>query len=105
MLYYDRIDLSEGIDAAKSSNSKECIVCYYFFFNHEIEFQDSVCNGCHDLMVLCLNISDIAIMAAKDVDYCRIIHDISKCDTIHLLENAVLDDRGYTLNAYQQNQH
>ena len=29
MLYYDRIDLSEGIDVAKSNNSKECIICHY----------------------------------------------------------------------------
>ena len=26
MLYYDRIDLGEGIDFAKSNNSKECII-------------------------------------------------------------------------------
>ena len=28
MLYYDRIDLSEGIDVGKSDISKECIVCH-----------------------------------------------------------------------------
>ena len=33
MLYYDRIDLSEGIDVAKSNNDKECIVYRYFYFN------------------------------------------------------------------------
>ena len=52
MLYYDKTDLSEKIDVAKSSNSKECIVCHYWFFNHGSEFQDSVCNGCHDLTML-----------------------------------------------------
>ena len=29
MFYYDRIDLSEGTDVAKSNNSKECIACHY----------------------------------------------------------------------------
>ena len=29
MLHIDRIDLSEGIDPAKSNNSNECIVCHY----------------------------------------------------------------------------
>ena len=33
MLYYDRIDLSEGIDVAKSNNGKECVVYRYFYFN------------------------------------------------------------------------
>ena len=28
MLHYDRIDLGEGIDVAKSNNSKECIICH-----------------------------------------------------------------------------
>ena len=32
------------------------------FFNHGFKFQDSVCNGCHDLTMLCLNLSDIAII-------------------------------------------
>ena len=29
MLYYDRIDISEGIDINKTSASKECDVCHY----------------------------------------------------------------------------
>ena len=31
MLYYGRIDLIEGIDVAKSNNSKKCIMCHLFF--------------------------------------------------------------------------
>ena len=69
MLYYDKIDISEGIDIAKSNNSKKCMICNYRFFNHEFEFQDSVCNGCHDLTMLVVNISDTAIMTVKNVDY------------------------------------
>ena len=69
MLYYDRIDISEGTDLAKSNNIKECMICHYCFFNHVFEFQDSVCNGCHDLIMLCLNISDIAIITVKNFDY------------------------------------
>ena len=48
-----------------------------FFFNHRFKFQNSVCNGCHDLTMLCFNISDIAV---KGVDYRCIIHDISKSE-------------------------
>ena len=29
MLYYDRIDVSEGIDVNKTSASKECDSCHY----------------------------------------------------------------------------
>ena len=55
----------------------------------------NVCNGCNDLTMLCLSCSDIAIITVKGVDYCCIIHDISKSEAIHLLQNSVLDDCGY----------
>ena len=29
MIYYDRIDISEGIDVNKTSKPKECNICYY----------------------------------------------------------------------------
>ena len=67
MLYYDRIIISKGIDPTKSNKSKECIICHYFFFNHGFKFQDSVCNGCHDLTMFSVNISDIAIITVKNV--------------------------------------
>ena len=46
-------------------------------------------------VMLCLNLSDIAIITVKGVDYCCIIYHFSKSEAIHLLENSVLDDRGY----------
>ena len=45
--------------------------------------------------MLCLNISHIAIITAKGVDYCCIIFDISKFEGICLLENFVFQDCGY----------
>ena len=69
-----RIGLSKGIDPARINNRKECIVYHHWFFNHGLEFQDSVCNGCHDLMMLHLNISDIVIITVKGFDYRCIIH-------------------------------
>ena len=29
MLYYGKIDISEGADANKKSTSRECIICHY----------------------------------------------------------------------------
>ena len=31
MLEYDRIDVSEGIDTKKTSASKECKICHYWY--------------------------------------------------------------------------
>ena len=41
-----------------------------------------------------VNISDITIMTIKNVDYCCIIHNISKSEAINLLKNSVLEDCG-----------
>ena len=32
MLYFYKIDVSEGIDVNKTSKSKECNICYYWCF-------------------------------------------------------------------------
>ena len=93
MLYYNRINLNEGIGVAKRNNSKKCIVFHYWYFNHGYKFQNSVCNGCYGLTILRLNLSDIAIIIIKNVDHCCIIHNISKSDTVLLLKNSVLDNR------------
>ena len=40
MLYYGRIDVSKGIDVNKSSTTKECVVCrYWYFLNKRFRFQ------------------------------------------------------------------
>ena len=50
MLYYGRIDISQGIDPTKGNNIKYCMVCCYWFFNHGFKNEDSIFNGCHDLV-------------------------------------------------------
>ena len=94
MLYYDRIDISEGIDPTKSNKSRECMICHYWFFNHGFKLQYSVCNGCHGLSMLCLNTSNIAIITFKNVGYRCIIYSIQISEAINFLENSVLEDRG-----------
>ena len=52
MMYYDRIDVSEGTDVNKTSVSKECDVCHYWYFlNYSFKFQPNICNKRHDLLI------------------------------------------------------
>ena len=61
MLYYDKIDISERIDVGKTSALKECGFCHYWhFLNYSVKFQLNVCNRCHDLLMMFINLSDIA---------------------------------------------
>ena len=94
ILYFDRIDVFEGIDVNKTSTSKECDICHFWYFlNHSFKFQPNVCNRCHDLLMISMNLSNIAIFNAEGSDYRCIISLISKNETINLMQNADLTEK------------
>ena len=59
--------------------------------------KDSNLNIMHAMFVMIwqYDVSDIAIITVKNVDYRCIIHTISKSEAHNLLKNSVLEDRGY----------
>ena len=38
MIYYDRIDVSKGIDVNKTSKLKECDICHYWYEIKDLSF-------------------------------------------------------------------
>ena len=95
MLYYDIIDVSEGTDVNKTSASKECDFCHYcYFLNFSFKFQQNVCHRCRGLLMLSVNLSDIAILNIKYSDYCCIISLICKTEAIDLMQNGDLTKKG-----------
>ena len=98
MLYFKRIDVSEGIDVNKTSALKECDICHYWYFlNNSFKFQPNVCNRCHDLLMWSTNLSDIAILNIKGSDSRCIIGLIRKNEAINLMQNADLTEKSVTL--------
>ena len=71
------------------------MICHYWFFNHVFAFQDGVCNDCHGLSMLCLNVSNITVITVKSFDYCCIIHN-SKSEVVNLFKKYVLEDCGFS---------
>ena len=55
MFCYNRTNLISGIDLAN------------WFFNHGFKFQDSVSNGCRDLLMLCDNIIIFLLSLLKEL--------------------------------------
>ena len=91
MLYDDTTEVSEGIDVNKTSESKECSICHYWYFlDKGFKFQSHVCNRCYDLVSMPMNLSDIAILNNKGADYCFIFSRISKREAINLMQNIDL---------------
>ena len=95
MLEYERIDISEGIDLDKLDRSKECDICYYwYFFDKNFNFEPYLCNGCHDLMQKAMNFNDVGIVSIRGSDYRIHFWYMSKRDAINLPNNSVLDNNG-----------
>ena len=95
MLQYNGIDASEGIDTDKTSASKKCMLCHYWYFeDFGYKFQPYVCNGCHAVSMMAYELKNIAILNAKGVDYRCILWGISKHDVISRLNNSVLENKG-----------
>ena len=86
MLPYDRIDVSEGIDVNKTKESKECDICHYWYFlDKGFKFQADVCNGCHDVLMMSMNLSNIAILNIHGAGSQCIISGTSKSEAVSLL--------------------
>ena len=77
------------------SGSGLIVIYHYWLFNFKFKIQDSLCIGCHDLMVLCFKLRDIPIISVKNLDYCCVIHDINKSEGNYLKENPVFGNSGY----------
>ena len=84
MLYYDRVEVSEGIGFN---------ICHFWYFLYKrFKFQLDACDGCHDILVIYRNLSDIAILNIYGVDYLCIISEIRRNETINLLQNSDLTE-------------
>ena len=51
----------------------------------------------HDLLMMSMNLSDIAILNIKSADYCCIISGISKSEAISLMQNIDMIEKSGTL--------
>ena len=65
--------------------------------NYSFKFQPNVCNRCHDLLMISVNLSDIAILNVQGSDCGCIITSISKNEAINLLQNADLTEKRGTI--------
>ena len=60
MLYYDIMDVSEGIDVNNTSATKECIICHYWYFLDEgFKFQPNLYSGIHNLLMISMNLNEL----------------------------------------------
>ena len=91
---YDRIDISEGIDINKTSASKECDICQYWYFSDKnFSYEPYLCNGCHDLMQKAMNFNYVVIASIKGNYYRIHIWYMSKDEAISIMHNSNLNEK------------
>ena len=77
---------------------KNVLSCHYWYsFDKGFRFQSSVCKGCHDALMLSIDINSIVIRNNHGVDYRCIIVGIRKIEVINLLKNANLSEKNRSL--------
>ena len=90
MLQYQKNDVSEGIDVNKTSASKECDLCHYWFFKDiGFKFEEHVCNKCHDLLTIAYSLKDIVTLNVKGNTFRCILMGISRNEGLKILNNSV----------------
>ena len=95
MLRYHKINVSEGLDVNKTSESKEYELCYYWFLKDVgFKFEKHVCNKCHDLLTMAHSLKNIATLRAKGNTFRCLLRGISKNEGLKRLNNSVTYDRG-----------
>ena len=98
MLYYDRIDVSEGVNVNKTSKPKEWDTCqYWYFLNKECNFQPNACKRCQDLLMMSVNLNETYILNIKGADCCCFVNRINKSKAINLMQNIHLTEKSRTL--------
>ena len=101
MLEYDRIDISEGIDVNKTSASKECDICHYWYFKDiGFKYEKYLCNGCHDLMQKAMSFNNVAIVYVKGNAYRINFWYMSKDVAIDKMNCSNLVDKGVFYNFF-----
>ena len=94
MLQYERIDASAGIDVNKTSESKECELCQYRYFkDFGYKFEEHVCNGCHDLLLMVYSLENIAILSAKGATFRCVLWGISRNESLTRLNSSLLGNK------------
>ena len=94
MLEYDRIDISEGIDANKTNLSNERDICHCWYFKDiGFKYEPYLCNNCHDLMQKTMSFNNIAIVYVKGSAYRINFWYMSKDDAINIMNGSNLVDK------------
>ena len=71
---------------------------YWSFKDKNLNFEKLVCNGFHDISMMCFGLKNIAIFKIKGVDYRCILWNMTYDEAFNLLNNSKLDKQSFVMN-------
>ena len=77
----------------RQESQKSAIFITRYNLKKGFNFQPNVCNGCYDLLMMSMNLSNIAILNIKSGDYLCVVSRISKIQAINLMPNFNLTEK------------
>ena len=89
MISYEKID--------GYNNKKEgikCMICNYYYFKDNFDYQPYVCNKFHDFSMTVMNLSDFYVLNIKNNDYWVYISGIDKKEATIIFKKSNLNDKG-----------
>ena len=93
MLQYVRTDVLEGINFDKTSASKECMFCHYWYFKDGFKTELHVCDNCYNILMTAYELENLVILNLRGLDYRCVLWRI-KNEAVIRLNNSVLEDMG-----------
>ena len=79
MIYYDGTDVSDRTNVNKTSESKDCDICHYWYLlTKAFNFQSYVCNRLHELVIMSINLGNIVILNIKGAVIARLLAELTK---------------------------
>ena len=95
--------INAGIDVNKTSTSKECDICHYWFFKDiGFKYEPYLCNGCHDWMQKAMSFNDVTNVYVKESAYRIHFWYTSRDDAISIMNNSNLIDKKMLYNCFYQ---
>ena len=69
-------------------------ICHYWYFLHKnFNYEQYLCNGCHDLMQKATIFDDVTIVSIKENDYRIQFCYMTKNDAINIMNNSNLNEK------------
>ena len=91
---YEKIDISDGNDVDMSDKSKECMLCYYWYFlDKNFIYGSYLCDGCYNMMQKCNRLKNIAVVHVKKNVYRICFLYMTKREAKKLMTNSNLIDK------------